>query len=47
MKKILLSLLLVTSGLAYSFEPVLGRDYSLLENTAACRSCSEPIDSIV
>ena len=32
MKKILLSLLLVTSGLAYSFEPVLGRDYSLLEN---------------
>ena len=32
MKKILLSLLLLTSGLAYSFEPVLGRDYSLLEN---------------
>jgi hypothetical protein len=47
MKKILLSLLLVTSGLAYSFvpelgrndslqdkgfKPVLGRDYSLLEN---------------
>ena len=32
MKKILLSLLLVTSGLAYSFEPVLGRDYSLIEN---------------
>ena len=32
MKKILLLLLLVTSGLAYSFEPVLGRDYSLIEN---------------
>ena len=47
MRKILLSLLLVTSGLAYSFvpelgrndnlqdkgfKPVLGRDYSLLEN---------------
>ena len=32
MKKVLLSLLLVTSGLVYSFEPVLGRDYSLLEN---------------
>ena len=46
MKKLLLSLLLITSGMAYSFEPVsskqngeeevfepvLGRDYSLLEN---------------
>ena len=32
MKKLLLTTLFLISGAAYSFEPVLGRDYSLLEN---------------
>ena len=32
MKKILLSILFLLSGALYSFEPVLGRDYSLLES---------------